>query len=236
MHRFARRLRLLAIAAAFAALPAIALAQTPPKPPPAAPGEPATTTTTAQPPPLPAATPQPPPLPAPADLVFFYALNGQQAGPVGGAELAALIAAGTINRDTLVWTAGMPEWRPAGDVDALLPLLATAVPPLPQDELFRQLVIGTWFISQDTAGGFTTTMEIRYTADGRYSGAMTTIFQGLATPVPLSGRWSLVPIDDGRFVLTNTPDVGLPSTSTVRVIDQNTLFNETENYEVRRRG
>ena len=44
-------------------------------------------------------------------------------------EIARLIRSGTIRRDTLVWSAGMPEWSPAGQVNDFAPLFAQAAPP-----------------------------------------------------------------------------------------------------------
>jgi uncharacterized RDD family membrane protein YckC len=43
---------------------------------------------------------------------WFYAENGQQRGPVTEADLQALLAAGKINSETLVWREGMAEWQP----------------------------------------------------------------------------------------------------------------------------
>ena len=43
---------------------------------------------------------------------WFYALNGQQAGPVDDAELDRLVQVGTIDSSTLVWYSGMAQWQP----------------------------------------------------------------------------------------------------------------------------
>ncbi len=43
---------------------------------------------------------------------WFYALNGQQAGPVDDAELDRLVEAGTIEPSTLVWYSGLAQWQP----------------------------------------------------------------------------------------------------------------------------
>src|SRR5438093_4738853 len=62
---------------------------------------------------------------------WFYALGGQQQGPVDDAQLEALTAAGTINPDTLVWREGMANWQPlrqARPVPAATP--AMAAPPV----------------------------------------------------------------------------------------------------------
>jgi uncharacterized RDD family membrane protein YckC len=55
---------------------------------------------------------------------WYYALDGQQKGPVSQAELDQLTATGVVGQETLVWHAGMPEWKP-------LRLATGTAPPLP---------------------------------------------------------------------------------------------------------
>jgi uncharacterized membrane protein YhaH (DUF805 family) len=66
-------------------------------------------------------------------MAEFYYLDGarNQQGPVPAEEIARLIRAGTIRRDTMVWGAGMPEWSPAGQVSDLAPLFAQTTAPRP---------------------------------------------------------------------------------------------------------
>jgi len=61
----------------------------------------------------------------------FYYLDGarNQQGPVPPDEIARLVRAGTVRRDTMVWSAGMPEWSPAGQVSDLASLFAQGAPP-----------------------------------------------------------------------------------------------------------
>jgi hypothetical protein len=51
-------------------------------------------------------------------MAEYYYLDGARAqqGPVPTDEIARLIRGGTIRRDTMIWTGGMPEWRSAGQV------------------------------------------------------------------------------------------------------------------------
>jgi uncharacterized RDD family membrane protein YckC len=42
---------------------------------------------------------------------WFYAQNGQQAGPVDEGELDGLVQRGVITASTLVWHSGLPSWR-----------------------------------------------------------------------------------------------------------------------------
>jgi hypothetical protein len=51
-----------------------------------------------------------------------------QRGPVGDDEFARLIRQGVITRETLMWTAGMGEWRAAGQVPSVSALFGSAPP------------------------------------------------------------------------------------------------------------
>ncbi|MDR3401796.1 MAG: GYF domain-containing protein [Chthoniobacter sp.] len=58
---------------------------------------------------------------------WYYAQGDQRQGPVSDSELDALIAAGTVNENTLVWKEGMANWtalkeaRPSGAAAADVP-------------------------------------------------------------------------------------------------------------------
>ncbi len=45
-------------------------------------------------------------------MSWFYALNGEQKGPIEEAELRQLVQQGTLSDDSLVWREGMVNWRP----------------------------------------------------------------------------------------------------------------------------
>jgi len=45
-------------------------------------------------------------------MTWYYAQGDQRQGPVSDSELDALLAAGTINENTLVWKEGMANWMP----------------------------------------------------------------------------------------------------------------------------
>jgi membrane protease subunit (stomatin/prohibitin family) len=73
------------------------------------------------------------PPPMPAAVQYFYAANGQQAGPVSFEQLRALFAGRTVNKDTLVWKQGMSDWKPINEVEELKVFLGgNTPPPLPQ--------------------------------------------------------------------------------------------------------
>lgn len=54
-----------------------------------------------------------PPEPA---LEWFYSRDGSQLGPVALNSLSALLAAGQLCRDDMVWKAGLPSWLPLSEV------------------------------------------------------------------------------------------------------------------------
>ncbi|WP_430782162.1 SPFH domain-containing protein [Actinoplanes sp. G11-F43] len=70
----------------------------------------------------------PPPLPA-GD--WFAAIGGQQQGPFDVATLTSHATSGSLDRNTLVWRAGMAAWTPAGQVTELSSVFASVPPPLP---------------------------------------------------------------------------------------------------------
>ena len=45
-------------------------------------------------------------------MEWHYTENGQKFGPVSEADLLALAGSGAVRAETLVWHAGMPDWRP----------------------------------------------------------------------------------------------------------------------------
>jgi len=69
----------------------------------------------------------PPPMPTP--IQYFYAANGQQAGPVSMEQLKMLFANRTINKDSLVWKQGMDNWAALNTVEELKAFLGGNTPP-----------------------------------------------------------------------------------------------------------
>ena len=73
----------------------------------------------------------PPPLPQ--QTQYFYAVNGQQSGPVTFESLSNLFTSKTIDTNTLVWKQGMANWTPLNTVSELQALLGSVPPPLPNN-------------------------------------------------------------------------------------------------------
>jgi hypothetical protein len=71
----------------------------------------------------------PPPIPGAA--TYFVAIEGKQTGPFDMQTLASQASMGRLTQQTLVWTQGMAQWTPAGQVPALAGIFASVQPPLP---------------------------------------------------------------------------------------------------------
>ena len=69
------------------------------------------------------------PPPMPVQLMYHYAVNGQQNGPVSFDKLKELFASRAINRDSLVWKQGMQNWAALKEVDELKSFLGGNIPP-----------------------------------------------------------------------------------------------------------
>lgn len=69
--------------------------------------------------------------PAPPVSAWHVAVNGQTTGPFTIEQLASGVAAGQMNQQTLVWSAGMAGWQPAGQVPQLAPAFGPPAPPPP---------------------------------------------------------------------------------------------------------
>ena len=69
------------------------------------------------------------PPPMPQAVQYYYALNGSQSGPASFEQLRSLFASRTINKETLVWKAGMDGWKALSEVEELKTFLGGNTPP-----------------------------------------------------------------------------------------------------------
>jgi len=84
--------------------------------------------------------------------MWYYAINGQQMGPVDEARIKELLANGTISESTLVWTNGMSTWQPLAQVNLdrgsaqLQPAVSVTPPGLidPQINTLNKLFTWMW--------------------------------------------------------------------------------------------
>ena len=70
----------------------------------------------------------PPPLPGEA---WHIAVGGQTQGPFTVAQVSEGISAGQVNAATLIWSAGIGNWTPAGQVPQFASRLSVPPPPPP---------------------------------------------------------------------------------------------------------
>jgi len=79
---------------------------------------------------------------------WFYAVNGQQKGPIAEDEFVRLFQENHLPADTLVWTEKLPGWVAASSVKGLLDYRPVAVPPPLQGNMpksaDRGLYAGFW--------------------------------------------------------------------------------------------
>ncbi|MGE9267714.1 MAG: CD225/dispanin family protein [Verrucomicrobiales bacterium] len=64
---------------------------------------------------------------------WYYAVGGQQSGPVSQEALAGKLRGGEIAADSLIWKKGMPDWLPATQVTEFASLSAPVAPPSGSD-------------------------------------------------------------------------------------------------------
>lgn len=64
-----------------------------------------------------------------ADGNWYYAVGGQQQGPVSVDDIQRLLAANQMQPGDLVWREGMPTWTPAGEVPELASAARTEPAP-----------------------------------------------------------------------------------------------------------
>ncbi len=69
------------------------------------------------------------PPPMPVQTQYFYAVNGQQMGPVTFDKLKELFANRTINKDSLLWKQGMANWTALQEIEELKSFLGGNTPP-----------------------------------------------------------------------------------------------------------
>lgn len=79
--------------------------------------------------------------PAPPPSSYFIGIGGREVGPLDMDALRDYIAEGTLTPDTLVWTAGLPEWRRAAELEAIAALFPETEPLGPE-----RFVLGSWVI------------------------------------------------------------------------------------------
>lgn len=70
--------------------------------------------------------------------VWFYAGSDGAVGPIEREQLESLIERGEVRQDTLVWTEGMEDWMPAGQLALFEQALHKEEPPAPSPEVIQK--------------------------------------------------------------------------------------------------
>ena len=87
-------------------------------------------------------------------MEWHYAENGRQLGPVSEEQLLQLTRTGVVTPDTLIWRAGMPEWKPFREAGPGLPpplKPAFAVTERPCNSCGRLFAVGDLAMFGETA-------------------------------------------------------------------------------------
>lgn len=77
-------------------------------------------------------TDTPPPLSPEAGLQYYLGISGRSEGPLDKASVESALCSGRINGSTLIWHAGMSDWRRIADMAEFACGSAPTPPPLPQ--------------------------------------------------------------------------------------------------------
>src|SRR3989440_728077 len=80
-----------------------------------------------------AASATPPPIPGAAASSYFVVVGGAQKGPFTPDQLRDEITSGRVQRSTLGWKQGMPQWTALESVTDLKDLFASVPPPIPKE-------------------------------------------------------------------------------------------------------
>lgn len=64
----------------------------------------------------------------PTIKTYYFAINGESAGPFDLATIRQMAATGQLHRNTLAWTTGMKDWQPMEQI-AELEAVTNSIPP-----------------------------------------------------------------------------------------------------------
>ena len=134
---------------------------------------------------------------------WFYMRDNKRNGPVAIDELRQLAATGALAREDTVWTVGMNQWTPAGDVPGVFRAAAAAPVHAAQSHAYAPAMTSAPAASptvHTTAPTFAppppmaTPATVSYYDGGLPPRAATTL-RGHAPPTGNTGDW---PLDDAR--------------------------------------
>jgi hypothetical protein len=75
-------------------------------------------------------------MPEASELFWYFDQARVRHGPLAEADVVRLINEGAIGPDSMIWYSGLPDWRPAGQVDKFAALFSARTPPPPPPPAF----------------------------------------------------------------------------------------------------
>lgn len=72
-------------------------------------------------------------MPNAAQQTSYVVIDNQQVGPLNDSEIMQLIQSKKINKDTLAWQPGMPNWLPIEQIPSILKIIAITPPSIPSN-------------------------------------------------------------------------------------------------------
>ena len=74
-----------------------------------------------------------------SDKQWFYAIDGNQNGPVPETQIKNMFDEGQVNEDTLFWTEEMPDWLSASEIVTFETYRKKSPPSLPETSNVSQI-------------------------------------------------------------------------------------------------
>ena len=70
-------------------------------------------------------------MPSPQPVSHIYvAMNGSPVGPLTEETFGQMVISKKVSKDTMAWLPGMGTWKPVGEIQSLLKIIALTPPPL----------------------------------------------------------------------------------------------------------
>lgn len=123
-------------------------------------------------------------------MQWYYAIEGEQQGPVEESDLQQLAATGTITNETLVWNEGMADWKPYAEVAAIAPAAEAPAQPLVPHVAEADVVLQPGHEACCACNqGFPADEMINYEGQHVCAGCKESFFQRIreGAPMPLGG-------------------------------------------------
>ena len=187
-----------------------------------------------------------PPASAQETAPYYIAVDGAQVGPLDLAALKKRIEDGQMTKQTLVWTSGMANWTPAGNVAALAEFFRIAsTPEAAPGRDFKAFLLGTWItdplkIPIEGFGTGTAVASYSYFELGNFEmKGSVEILDISGTPIVRKvkgqGTFKIEALSSTQFkavlngsIMAEWPDVGLSKAEDIiyEIIDDNTLRDQ----------